>query len=264
MDDQRIGASFRALRVRQHLRQADVSQAAGVARRVVMLIEAGRLDRVRVGDLRSCARVLGARFDGSVSWQGADLGRMLNRGHARLHEAMAAWLAVVGGWIVVPEVSFSYDRERGVIDILAWRAATRSVLVIELKTRLVDLNNLMTTMDIRRRLAGRIAREQGWDPATVGIWVVVAPGRTNARILAEHATVLRAKFPDDGRVMRGWLARPSGSVAAMSFMPQVHLGNLGRDTTTPRRVRRARPSVDLARMAPARPREPRIGVAFRD
>ena len=50
--------------------------------------------------------------------------------------------------------------ERGVIDILAWHAATRTLLVIELKTEIVDINELMGTVDRKRRLAATVAREQ--------------------------------------------------------------------------------------------------------
>lgn len=122
----------------------------------------------------------------------------------------------------------------------------------------------MVTMDIRGRVVNRMASERGWDPSAIGLWVVVAPARTNGRVLAEHATVLRAKFPGDGRTMRRWLAHPSGGVAALSFMPQVHLGDFGRDATTPKRVRRARPSVNRRSQTPAGPRSPRIGVTFRE
>jgi transcriptional regulator with XRE-family HTH domain len=271
VDDQRVGGALRALRLRRRVRQVDAALSAGIARGAAMRIEAGRLDRVRFGDIRRYAHALGARFDGSVLWQGTDLDRMLNRGHARMHAGILRWLGVVGGWVAAPEVSFSYGRERGVIDVLAWHPATRTVLVVELKTRLADVNDLMATMDTRCRLAERIARDRGWDALTVGVWVVLAPGRTNARVLADHATVLRAKFPQDGRVMRGWLVRPSGAVAALSFLPQVHLGDLGRDVTTPSRVRRATPSVrhatssvDRRQKPRSRLGEPRIGVTFRD
>ena len=264
MDDQRIGASLRAVRLRRRLRQKDVSGAAGIPRSVAILIEAGRLDGVRFGDIRRYAKALGARFDGSVLWQGTDLERMLNRGHARLHEAMATWLTTLGGWLVVPEVSFAYGRDRGVIDIVAWHAGSRTMLIVELKTRIVDINALMSTMDIRGRVSRRIAREHGWDPVAIGLWVIVAPARTNARVLADHATVLRAKFPGDGRTMRRWLADPSGDVAALSFMPQVRLGNLGREVATPRRISRPRPSVGAALDGGRERRAPRIGVPFRD
>jgi hypothetical protein len=177
---------------------------------------------------------------------------------------MARWLGTVGRWLVVPEVSFAYGADRGVIDVVVWHAAARALLVIELKTRIVDVNNLMATMDVRRRVAVRIAEDRGWEPRMIGLWVVLAPGRTNKRALAEHSTVLRAKFPADGRAMRRWLAKPTDGIAALSFMPQVQLGDLRHDATTPRRVRRARSCVDPAPTATPQPREPRIGVTFRD
>lgn len=171
-------------------------------------------------------------------------------------------LREIGGWIALPEVSFVQDGHRGVIDIVAWHAASRVLLVIELKTRIVDINDLMATMDVRRRVAWQIAREHGWDPVAVGVWVVVAPGRSNARALSDHATVLRAKFPADGRSMRRWLSKPTGDIAALSFLPEVRVADLGRDPTTPRRVRRSSTSTNRASRANPGRRIPRIGVTF--
>ena len=179
-----------------------------------------------------------------------------------MHEATFRWLKEIGGWLALPEVSFARDGDRGVIDIVAWHAASRIVLVIELKTRIVDINDLMATMDVRRRVAWRIADDHGWDPVAVGVWVVIAPGRSNGRALADHATVLRAKFPADGRSMRRWLSRPNGEIAGLSFMPQVRVGDLRRDPTTPRRVRRSAPSTNRAQRPATPRREPRIGVTF--
>ena len=271
MDDQRVGSGLRAMRIRHRLRQRDLSIAAGVPRGVVALIEHGRLDEVGFGQIRAVARALDARFEGLVRWQGGDLDRLTNRGHAQMHEAMARWFADLEGWEAVPEVSFNEFGERGIIDILAWHASTGTVLVIELKTAIVDINDLMSTMDKRRRLASKIARDLGWNAELVATWVVVAPGRSNDRALAEHATVLRAKFPGDGRSMRRWLARPNGEIAALSFLPKARLSDLGRDRRTPRRVSaRSRsmatknPSVEARRGSAADRPERRIGVAFRD
>ena len=262
MDDQRIGSALRALRIRRRLRQVDVAAEAGIPRAVVMRIEAGRLDEVSFGQIRRLARVLDARLEGLIRWSGADLDRLVNRGHALMHEAMFRWLKEIGGWLALPEVSFARSGERGVIDIMAWHAASRTLLVIEIKTRIVDINDLMATMDVRRRVAWEVAREQGWDPMAVGLWVVVAPGRSNARTLADHATVLRAKFPADGRSMRRWLSNPSGDIAALSFVPEVRIADVGRDPTTPRRVRRSSPSTNRLQESPPGRREPRIGVTF--
>jgi transcriptional regulator with XRE-family HTH domain len=264
MDDQRVGSGLRAMRIRRRLRQRDLSAAAGVPRGVIALIEHGRLDDVGFGQIRAVARALDARFEGLVRWQGGDLDRLTNRAHAQMHEAMARWFAELDGWLAVPEVSFAHYAERGVIDVMAWHASTGIVLVIELKTAIVDINDLMSTMDRRRRLAWKIANDLGWNPKLVATWVVVAPGRSNSRALAEHATVLRAKFPGDGRSMRRWLARPGGEVAALSFLPKARLSDLGRDGRTPRRVSVRSSSVDVPRVAVTTRPEPRIGVVLHD
>jgi transcriptional regulator with XRE-family HTH domain len=271
MDDQRVGSGLRAMRIRRQLRQRDLSALAGVPRGVIALIEHGRLDEVGFGQIRAVARALDARFEGLIRWQGGDLDRLTNRGHSQMHEAMARWFAGLDGWQALPEVSFNEYGERGIIDILAWHAASGIALVVELKTAIVDINDLMSTMDKRRRLASKIARNLGWNAEAVATWVVVAPGRSNDRALAEHATVLRAKFPGDGRSMRRWLARPTGEIAALSFLPKARLSDLGRDGRTPRRVSARSSSVmtnvlsvDVPSERAANRPEPRIGVAFYD
>jgi hypothetical protein len=183
---------------------------------------------------------LDGRLDTVVRWHGGDLGRMLNSRHAAMHEAMALQLRDLREWVFEPEVSFSIYGERGVIDILGWHAECRATLVIELKTEFVDINETMGTLDRKVRLAAVIARERGWDPATTSVWLVVADGRTNRRALAAHATVLRAKYPADGRTIRAWLSRPAGRVLALSFMPNVVVAHTGHSIGAVRRVSAAR------------------------
>jgi hypothetical protein len=125
-----------------------------------------------------------------------------------------------------------------VIDILAWHPGRRAALVIELKTEIVDVNDLMATMDRRRRLAWRIARERGWDPLTVSTWVIVAAGRTNRARPAAHRTVLRHAFPMDGRAVAGWLRRPDREIRALSMWER---GAEATDLAVRHRVRRHRP-----------------------
>jgi hypothetical protein len=153
-----------------------------------------------------------------------------------MHEAMARQFQQYGSWVFEPEVSFSIFGERGVIDVLGWHREARVVLVIELKSEFVDINEGMGTLDRNVRLAERIARERGWDSIAASAWLVVADTRTNRRALAAHATVLRAKYPADGRTIRSWLRRPVGRVLALSFMPNVADVNVGRGTRPVRRV----------------------------
>jgi transcriptional regulator with XRE-family HTH domain len=236
MDDQRIGAALRAIRTRKGWRQSDLAARARVSRWVVLRIEHGRLASVPIGKLRAVAAALDARVDAVVRWQGGDLPRLLSARHSRMHETMARFFGDLPEWIAEPEVSFSIFGERGIIDILAWHPTRRILLVIELKTEIVDINELLGTLDRKRRLAGDIARSRGWQPLAIATWVVLAPGRTNRRAVAEHATVLRAKLPADGRAIQAWLRDPRGSIDALGFMPSVHGMHRGPSPAPIRRV----------------------------
>ena len=163
--------------------------------------------------------------------------RLLNHRHAAFHEIVARWFGKeLPSWVLAPEVSFSIYGERGVIDILAWHPGRRALLIIELKTDIVDINDLAGSADRRRRLAPKIVAERGWDPVTVSVWVIVAPGRTNLRRVAAHQAMLRAAFPADGRVIGSWLRDPVKSVSALSFWPDVPGENVGRALAPARRV----------------------------
>jgi transcriptional regulator with XRE-family HTH domain len=240
VDDQQVGNALRAIRVRRRWRHKDLAAKAKVSATMIGRIEHGHLEGVPLGTIRRVARALDARLDTIVRWQGGDLGRLINARHAAMHEAMARKFATHTGWLAEPEVSFSIYGERGVIDILAFHPASRALVVIELKTELVDINDLMGTMDRKRRLAAEISVKRGWDAASISTWVVLADSRTNRRALSTHEAVIRTKFPDDGRRVRGWLRDPNEEVNALSFLPSIHQVRLGRDLRPVRRVTRPR------------------------
>lgn len=217
MDDQRVGAAFRAVRHKRNLRQIDLAAAARVDKSVISLIERGHLERVSTPGFRRVARALEIRVDLRLTLPHGELDRLVNARHAALHEALARYLDAVPGWLQTPEVSFAFYGERGVIDILAFHEPRRSLLVIELKTEFVSLEDLLTTMDVRLRHAATIARERGWRARTVSAWVVFGESDTNRRRVASHAAVLRSAFPTNGRTIRGWLRSPDGSIRALLF-----------------------------------------------
>lgn len=239
MDLRRLGDAIRQIRLERGLTQDEVGHVSGTSRFIVGRIEAGQLGGIGFGKVRAVASALDVRVDLGLRWHGGDLGRLMNARHAAFHEAMAARLSEASGWVFEPEVSFSIQGERGVIDILAWHATTRSLLVIELKTEIVDINDLMTTVDRRRRLASRIAGERGWHPASVSVWVAVADSRTNRRRFARHERALRSKLPDDGHRVRAFLASPGATVAALSFMTIEQVAHRGSPIAGRKRVRHA-------------------------
>jgi transcriptional regulator with XRE-family HTH domain len=221
MSDLRVGAAFRAVRLRRNWRQQDVADRAGVSRGLVSLIERGHVGSISVDALRQVGSVLEVRIDVNARWRGADLDRLLNAGHSNLAARVIEWL-VTAGWEVAPEVSFSIYGERGVIDLLAWHAATRTLLVVELKTLIVDLHELIAVTDRKTRLAKQIGNDRGWLAARVATLVVVSDTTTNRRRSASHRQLLRSAYPSDGRRLRGWLRNPAAPFAALAFCPDAN------------------------------------------
>jgi hypothetical protein len=168
--------------------------------------------------LRSVAAVLEVRLDITGRWRGADGERLMSERHARMATGATSHLITVD-WAVRPEVSFSIYGERGVIDLLAWHEESRTLLVVELKTAIVDVGELLGTFDRKRRLAATIARDLGWDAGMVAACLWLSDTRTNHRRLAEHEAILRAALPADGRTLQAWLRRPTGPIAALAFLP---------------------------------------------
>lgn len=219
MTDQQIGGLFRTVRIRIRWRQSDLADRAGVSQSIVSRIERGHLDSLPLQKVRRVAAALDIRVDLVGRWRGGDLDRLRSARHSGLSESVIRALRRPG-WILAPEVSFSIYGERGVVDLLAWNPEERILLVIELKTEIVDVNELVGTFDRKVRLAVEIAREHGWaiEPGTaVSAWVIVSESRTNRRRVQDHAAMLRAAYPIDGRGVRRWLAKPTGSIRCLSF-----------------------------------------------
>jgi transcriptional regulator with XRE-family HTH domain len=225
VDAVRLGRAVTAVRVKLRRTQSEVAHRAGVSRSTVARIEHGDASSVTLGTLQKVGEALGIQVALVARWRGGEIDRLIDAGHAAMHEAMARRLGRLAGWLSVPEVSFAIYAERGVIDILAWHSATRSLLIIELKTILMNVSELIGVMDRRRRLAFQIAASRGWRPETVSVWVILAETMTNRRRFAEHKTVLRAAFPADGRAMREWLRSPGEAISALSFLSYDHEGD---------------------------------------
>jgi len=222
MEDLRFGSVVRSVRIKRRWRQRDVAAVAALSTSTISRIERGHVDRLSLGSIRRVAAALDIRVELQARWRSGDLDRLLNAKHSAFHEEIARMFRRdLPDWVFEPEVSFAIYGERGVIDILAWHPRLRAVLVIELKTDIVDVNDLVGAVDRKRRLAWQVARERGWKPDTVSVWVIVAAGRTNRARIAAHGGMLRAAYPVDGRSIRSWLREPSGQVAALSMWQEL-------------------------------------------
>jgi transcriptional regulator with XRE-family HTH domain len=236
MDDQQLGIRIRAARIRRGWRQRDVAAAAGVSDATVSRIERGHLGAMALDTVRRVAATLEIRVELLPRSRAADLDRLVGARHAALAESVLRRLGSAPGWVARPEVSFNVYGDRGVVDVLAWHAASRALLVIELKTEIVDVGELLGTLDRKRRLGAEIAAPLGWRPATVSAWLIVAEGMTNRRRVGAHAATFRAALPARIRDVRAWLARPSEPIRALTFLSDRRPGNVGSSFSTVRRV----------------------------
>jgi transcriptional regulator with XRE-family HTH domain len=219
MDDVRIGRLLRALRRRRGLRQADIAAAAGVGQSTISLVERGHLDRLAIVTVRAILAAVDARFDGVVSWRGGAIDRLLDERHSLVVGEVARLLRGMG-WLVEIEVSFAFYSERGSIDVLAYHPATRTLLIIEVKTELTSIEETIRRHDVKVRHASAIARERfGWDVAGVGRLLVILDTTTSRRRVTRHDAALGVAYPVRGREVRRWLRRPVGTFRGLLFLP---------------------------------------------
>lgn len=207
MDMVRFGRGIRALRLRRRWRQVDLAAAAGVSQSVVARIELGLGGRVTPETLAKVANALGARVDVRLNWNGEALDRLLDQGHAALVEIIAGRLRIAG-WDVRAEVSFSIRGERGSVDLVAWHASTRIVLVIEIKSVVPDIQATLFTFDRKARLGQEIAASLGWRPVGVARLLVIGASRTARRRVEEHRSTFGAALPDRSVEVRRFLSAP--------------------------------------------------------
>jgi hypothetical protein len=122
------------------------------------------------------------------------------------------------GWEVAPETTFSFYGERGSIDVLAFHPPTGSLLVIEVKSSIHDVQGTLAGIDRKARNALRVARERGWRVKTVSRWLVASGDSTTRRRVASHEATFRAMLPQGGDELRRWVTAPRGSTSGILFV----------------------------------------------
>jgi transcriptional regulator with XRE-family HTH domain len=238
VDDARIGRSLRLLRQRRGLRQRDLAAAAGLSQSTISTIEAGHLTALSVATMRRVFAEVGASFESAVRWRGAALERLLDQRHAELVSALVARLRRLG-WGVEVEVSYSVYGERGSIDILGGHPIGRAVLVAEVKSELVSIEEPGRKTDEKLRLARqRLCRERfGWTPQAAGRLLVLPASDAARRSVRRNAVILDVAFPSRGSAVREWLKSPHGALSGVLFVADINRSGVTGDRRGVRRVR---------------------------
>lgn len=175
---------------------------------MVSRVERGRIETVTVASLHRIADALNATLHIELRWRGEQLERLMDAGHATLQEQVVHEVRAAA-WSGEVEVSFNWYGDRGRADAVAFHAPTGTLLIVEVKTRIGDVQEMLGRLDVKTRLGPQIARQLGWPaPIRVVPCLVIADGRTARRIVARHAELF-ARFSLRGRAAHRWLAEPT-------------------------------------------------------
>ena len=254
MRDLELGRLVRALRRRRGWRQEDCAARAGVHRSTWSRLECGQLDGLPVRTLRRCLAVLEVRVDLVPAWRGSQIDRVRDEPHALLE---AAWKERLEKWRwqTWAEVSYSHFGERGRIDLVAWDPAGRVLVVIEVKSEIVDVQALLGSLDQRVRLGPRVAASLGLPRPVAVLPMILASDTTANRQRVARFAPLFSRLSVRGREAATWLRRrgaggdkmPPGLLVFSDLRPAdgLHVKSVGSH-----RVRRQRGvrSVDRLRL----------------
>jgi hypothetical protein len=203
--------------------------------------------QLRIRAIEAVIGAVGARVDIRLLWNGPELDRLFDVGHAAMSAAVKRQLERLG-WIARVEVSYSRYGERGRMDLLAWHPQSRSLLVIEIKTELVDVQDLLGTLDAKARLAPGVAHDLGWHVGPVIPAIVFAESRTTRDRVARLGTLFD-RYAVRGRAPTAWLRRPVGAPSGLLWLTGA-AGPVGSRSNAPRvraSVRESRNALLVAR-----------------
>jgi transcriptional regulator with XRE-family HTH domain len=224
---------LRAVRLHKRLRQIDVALAAGVSQSVVSRAENDQLRRVSVREIDRVAQVLDVSLVIDAKWNGGNVDRLIDRAHASIVEYVVKHLRELG-WEVIVEYGFNHYGDRGSVDVLAWHPGTRTLLIVEVKSILTDLQATFTSFATKVRVVpALVRREFGWNAAHVGRLLVMPGSTANRSVVTNHVATFETLFPRRMPSLRTWLRKPDGPVAGVWFLAT----SPGGTRTNVRRVR---------------------------
>ena len=183
-----VGRLLRMVRIRREWRQSDVAARAGISASVVARHDRGMINSLAMLDRHASA--LDLRLDLRLHARSGQLVRMADEEHAAIVESVAHWLRRAG-FQVEAEASFSEWGERGRIDLLAYDPRTGTVVIVEVKTLLLDLQELLGSLDVRERIVAAMARRRGWSVDHRITVLAVAASAANRSVVRVHPALFQ-------------------------------------------------------------------------
>ena len=200
-----FGAAIGKLRRALGLTQRELGLRIGRSQTFVSAVERG-VARLDVRDAGALCRALGGTFVfGVEAPHMLGGGRTVDAAHARCVAYVARWLGREG-WLVEREVGIGGGSRPGWIDVLAFHPASRVLLVVEVKSEVLDVGQVERQLGWYEREAEVAARRIGWLPAAIFGCLIVLATEANDRLMRETRVAFAAAFPCRGRALAGILA----------------------------------------------------------
>lgn len=203
--------------------QRDLAERAQVAQSTISRMERAVLDDLTFATAALVLDALGVRA--SLSLQTpfiADRSRQSDAGHARCVAYVVRRLRRLG-WVTLTEVEIVDGRSHGWIDVLAYRESDGRLLVIEVKTDVVDVGRAERQLGWYERAAWDVARRHGWRPRQVTAALLVLATQATLERLAANREHMQQSFPmaarELGMIAAGGSAAASGSRALAMIDP---------------------------------------------
>jgi transcriptional regulator with XRE-family HTH domain len=191
--------------VRLRLTQQQVADATGVSRGYVAAIERALANPTveivaRISDALGLEAMLILRQPvvmGAIRQRDLVHGRCSAYVERRLQAA---------GWQTAREVELVQGRSHGWIDLLVFDLLRETLLIIEIKSALVDLGMVERQLAWYERSAAGAARRLGWRPRRVVSWLIVLSSDEVEAVLRNNSGLLARTFPSRASEMLAWLS----------------------------------------------------------
>ena len=223
---QDVGRIIQDVRAALRMTQDELSRLSGVSQSQISRIERGRVSDLRIDVLDRLLTALGIRY-----W--LERSRPASRARRRTSSTRAAPPTPVDGSGRRSGSSSGRSRlgatAHAVGSICSRITLTRkALLVVEIKTEIVDIGAIERTLNWYRREAFRVARRFGWQPRQVNAALLLLDSRSNDDRVTSNQTVFRQAFPARAPQLREVIAG-SGSPPVEDFLAMIDPRSRRRD-----------------------------------
>jgi transcriptional regulator with XRE-family HTH domain len=218
-----ISALLKNTRLEIGWSQAHLADRMAVSQAKVWRMESGRAGALDLHSIDLAFGALGLRASLDVEGRHLEVRReQRDLVHAQLVAVIAGRLRRAG-WVVATEVKTGRKGPTGWIDILAFRASDGALLVIEVKTAVVDAGEILRQVTFYEREAIHAARREGWQPAVVRSALLFLDSADAASALTRNRDLLGPSFEGAPASLQAWLTTPGSPPPSERTLAMVDL-----------------------------------------